>query len=299
MYYQHSGRYSLGGLLLGLATGCFFGFILAWAYGVGIILVPEVHLAAFATLTFGGLIGLATGGGLMWGHVRNNKATIAIAAIAATLSLYLSWAAWIQSIFLRTGHKRVSWLALVKHPAAVWYLMKWINHYGTWTIDNGQPTKGWALWLVWGLEAALVIGISAAAAYALLLHSPFCETCSQWCRQNVRVLLAPLENPQQLKLQLESKDLRSLEALGPGPKTADHLAVTSYSCDRCSQFHTLSVSQTTFHKRKFGQARVSSANIVQHLIVGPGEAQALRQISERVAQASKLKPEKARGAAAG
>ena len=45
MYYKHSGRFSLGGLLVAAAVGCAGSLVLAYVYAWGIILIPEVHLA--------------------------------------------------------------------------------------------------------------------------------------------------------------------------------------------------------------------------------------------------------------
>jgi hypothetical protein len=299
MYYQHSGRFSIGGLVVGLVIGAAAGFLLAYAYGNGLILIPEAHLAAFATLAFGGFVGAATGYGLVWGQVRNTRLTVAVAAVTSTVALYLSWAIWIAAALKRGGGKPISWAKLTQHPAAIWSLMKWINHYGTWSLDNGSATTGWSLWLIWALEAVLVVGLAVAAGVAILRQRPFCETCGRWCPQSVKLFLAPLPDVQPLKLQLETGDLRSLESLGPGQKAGDHLIVCLHGCDHCNQFHTLTVTQVSIRRRKFGNPNVSSKVIVRQLIVGPGEAQTLRQLSEKIAQAPKPSSEKARGAAAG
>jgi len=303
MYYQHSGRYTFGGLIVGLVSGTISALVLAYAYARGSILIPEVHLAAFATLFFGGLVGLATGWGLVRGKVRNQRVALVVTALVSTFALYSSWAMWIAAVGKRWANKDISWAILAQHPVAVWTLMKWINHYGTWSLDNSgsatSATKGLELWFIWAGEALLIVGVATAAGFAVVRQRPFCEACNRWCRDGARVLLAPPPDAQQLKLQVESNDLRPLEALGPGSKTDDHLIVALHSCDQCNQFHTLTLTQMSMHRKKFGHPRVSSKTIIRQLVVGPGEAQTLRQLSEKVAQAPKLAPERARGAAVG
>lgn len=299
MYYQHSGRFSVGGIVLSLLTGAIAGFLLAYAYGNGLSHIPEVHLAAFATIAFGLFVGGTTGRGLLWGHVRSPRLTIAVTALTSTLALYLSWAMWIAEIFKRSQGRNISWARLAQHPVAIWSLMTWINHYGTWALDNGKPTAGWWLWIIWTVEALLIVGVAIATAVAMLGERAFCETCGRWCHRALRLLLAPSRDVQQLKLQLENKDLRALESLGPGQKGGDHLVATLHSCTQCQQFHTLTVTNTKFQRPKFGHHNVSSQTIVRQLIVGPAEAQTLRQLSQTLAQAPKLSPKRARGAAAG
>jgi len=299
MYYKHSGRFSLGGLALGSIVGGVSGLALAYAYAHGIILITEVHFAAFATLAFGGLVGLAAGWGMIWGKVRNARATIAISALTSAVALYASWAMWIAIVYRRSGGKHISWAWLAEHPAIVWSLMKWINQYGTWGLSSGEATKGWWLWLIWAGEAAVVIAVAIAAGFAVLQHRPFCETCSRWSHRGARFLLAPSPDVQQLKLQLESNDLRPLEALGPGPKGGDHLIAALHSCTQCNQFHTLSLTNVTIRRNKIGQAHINSKTILQQLVVDPGQAETVRQLSEKLAQAAKLNPPKANAAAAG
>lgn len=299
MYYQHSGRFSVGGLLLSLAAGIGGGSALAYAYGSWLSLIPEVHLAAFATLAFGGLIGVATGLGSRWGHVRNKKWTLVLTAISTTFALYISWAFWIRSVFQREVHKNISWAGLAEHPRAIWHLMLYINQYGTWTLESGGPTKGWALWIVWFLEAATVIGIGMLAAAGMVQRNPYCETCGQWCRRMAHAILTPVQNLVELKRQLENKDFRAIADLQPGARLADRLEVELHGCSTCKQFHTLSASQFLVRKKKFANPNISQQRIVHHLIVGPTEAQTIRNLADKNAQNAKMSGGKARGATAG
>jgi heme exporter protein D len=300
MNYQLSGRYTIGGAALGLAAGAIGGSVVAYAYGAWVNLIPEVHLAAFASIAFGALVGVSTGFGLVWGRVRNKMVALATGAMSASLALYLSWAVWIQSVLARSEGQTVNWMKLAQHPGAMWYLMKLINQYGTWTLDNSKTaTTGWELSIVWILEAASVIGLAMLVAPSIMQRHPFCETCGQWCRRTARFFLAPVADVRPVKLRLESNDMQSLEAPGPGPKIGDRIIVDLESCETCGLFHMLNVVQMLTHRRKFGHPQVTSQKIVSHLILGPGEAQTIRHLSEKMARIPKLAPEKARGATAG
>lgn len=300
MEYQHSERFTFGGVLLGFIAGVMGGAVVAYAYGAGLSLIPEVHLAAFATIAFGALVGVATGFGLVRGYVRNKQVTLGVAAVTSMLALYVSWAVWIAAIYQRTEGRQISWIKLSRHPYAVWQLMKWINQFGTWTFDNSKTaTTGWQLWVVWGLEAALVIATAMFVAVAVVRQHPFCETCDQWCRRTVRFFLAPVQDFRPLKSRLESKDVQSLAAVGPGPKYGDHIIVDLESCETCQQFHTLTVTQVLTQRRKLGHPQVNSQKIVRQMLIGPSEAQTVRQLAEQIALAPKPSTAKARGNAAG
>jgi hypothetical protein len=299
MYYKHSGRFTLGGLVLGSIVGGSGALLLAYAYARGIILITEAHVAAFATLAFGGLVGLAAGWGMTWGKVRSRRVAIAVTAVTSALALYVSWAMWLAIVYEHSGGKHLRWARLAQHPAIIWSLMKWINRYGTWGMSSGDATKGWELWLIWAWEAVLVIAVAIAAGVAVVQHRPFCEACGRWCRRGVRSLLMPPPDVPQLKLQLESNDLRPLEALGPGAKGGDHLIAALHSCTQCNQFHTLSLTNMTIRRNKIGQAHINRKTIVQQLVVGPGQAETLRQLSEKLTQAAKINPPKGYAAGAG
>src|SRR5215467_4224597 len=143
MYYKHSGRFSIGGLAIGALIGCAGAVILGYAYGRGSILIDDERFAFLATIAFGAGIGVCTGFGLIWGKVRNQKANLAVQAIASVLALYGSWAAWVADTF---KHFHVDgpqdWVELLKNPAVLGRAMCYINQYGTWSLGKGSdPTK--------------------------------------------------------------------------------------------------------------------------------------------------------------
>ena len=299
MFYKHSGRFTLGGLLVGTITAGAGSLILAYIYARGIILIPDAKLAALATLAFGALIGVTAGYGLMFGKVRNEQVGLAVTGGISALALYASWAMWVTFVLKNQQVEDVRWTKLVQHPGALWDLICLINRYGTWGLSSGSATNGWALWVIWILEAVFVIGAALFCGIGILNHRPFCEACGRWCSRGAKLLLAPPSDVAQLKLQLEANDMRSLENLGPGNKAVDHLVVVLDSCEQCRQFHTMSLTHVTIRRTKTGKPNINNLIIVQHMLVGTGQAEALRQLSEKVAQTAKINPSKTNAAAAG
>jgi len=300
MYYKNSGRFSLGGLLIGAALRTAASVVLAWAYARGIILIPEARAAIAATIFFGALIGVATAYGLIWGKVRNEAVYLTVTGIVSTIALYFSWAIWVDA----TLHQQkipgnYTWTSLAQRPGALWDLVCLINKYGTWGLEKGSATNGLGLWLIWGLEAAIVIGIAMALSIGVLHRHAFCEACNLWCKRGARIVLAPPQSVAQLKLQLEANDMKGLEGLAPGNKSANHLKIDLDSCPQCCQFHTMSLTYTGIQRSKWGKQTMDSKTLMQHLVVGPGHADILKQLSEKVKQAAKIAPPKANAAGAG
>ncbi len=284
MYYKHSGRFGIDGLLIAAATGVSAALVLAYAYGRGIISINEVHFAFLATAAFGGLMGAATGYGLIWGKVRNNVAGHALTATISTLALYVSWAVWVK--FTMGDEADAEWMNLAQHPSALWKLVCLINEHGTWTLDHeGSATTGLELWGIWAVEAACVIGIAIGTSMAVLNRHPYCESCGTWGVRGAKMALGAPPDVGQLKLQLQANNWTALENLGPSRKDGDHLIVALDSCERCRRFHTMSATHVMIGQRKFGGPVMQKKQIVEHLVVGPSHVDTIRKLADKMAQA--------------
>ena len=297
VYYKHSGRFSIGGLTIGALVGCSAASILGYLYARGSVLIDDERFAVLATVAFGAAIGACTGYGLIWGKVRNQRANVVIQAAASLLGLYLSWAVWVDVIFQRDHVENPGWAEFAKNPGILWRAVSYINQYGTWSLGKGDATKGFELWLVWGAEAAMVIGISMFVGYEVLRRHAFCERCESWCRRGAKLLLSSPHNVTLLKRQLESNDWKSLETLTAGNKGADHLAIMLDSCEQCGQLHTMSMTHTAVFRNKLRQTKVRNTNVIQHLLIGPAQAETLRQLSTKITQAGRIAAPQANAAA--
>ena len=292
MYYKHSGRFSLGGLMIGALIGCAGAAILGYIYGRGSILIEDEHLAFLATLALGAGIGGCAGYGLIWGKVRNHAVNFCLQGIASAVSLYVSWAAWIADIFKRFQvDDPPSWIEFLKHPVGLWRAMCYINQYGTWSLGKGEdPTTGAELWAIWFIEAALVVVGAMVIGYEVLRNHAFCDRCESWCRRAAKLILAVPQNPDLLKRQLEANDWRTFDSLPAENKAANHLAVGLDSCGECHQLNTVTVTLV---------ARRKPRKIIEHLLIASAQAEKLKQLSMKAEQGAKLDPPKANAAAAG
>lgn len=299
MYYKHSGHFSVIGLLVAAALGCAAALLLGFSYSRGLVLITDERMALVATIAFGCLLGVPVGYGLVWGKVRNQPMAVALTSAISAFALYMSWAEWV-SLTIDSEHlEPVSWLQLAARPGLLWSLICAINQDGTWSLGSSSVTKGTTLWVVWMVEAALVIGLALGTQKAILDLHAFCERCERWCSRGAKAALALPRNMAQLKLELEANDLRSLDGLGPASPGADNLLAELDSCPQCRQLDTLSLTLTTIRKDKLGRASIRRKKVLEHLLIPPGSAQVLHQLSEKIAMAAKLNKAKAKSAAAG
>src|SRR6185437_2960246 len=241
--YRHSGKFTPVGLAAGVITGLAGGSILAYIYAWGIIKIDEQKAAALATLTYGAAVGLAAAYGMKLGKVRNSKVGSVVAGVLAAISLYASWAFWAENILVRFQQADLNPYALMRHPQALWELIKTINQYGTWGLSEGEVTKGAFLWAIWALEAAAILYAAGLAAYLLLEMQPFCEKCQLWCSSNEKLYLSA-GDPTQIKRSLARRDLTFLEKLGPGKPNTTCIAAQLHSCSGCGDLNTLTLTQT-------------------------------------------------------
>jgi len=211
----------------------------------------------------------------------------------------LIWAVWVDVIFRRDQVETPGWVEFAKNPGLLWRAIAYINQYGTWSLGKGEATKGTELWLFWIAELVLVVGIAMAVGFEVLRHHAFCERCESWCRRGAKLILSSPQNPMSLKRQLEGNDWRSLEGLTAGDKGKDHLEVALDSCDQCRQLHTMSLIHTAVVRNKIGQTKVRKRNVIRHLLIGPAQAETLRQLSTKVTHAARMAPPKTTAAISG
>ena len=298
MLYKHSGRFSFFGLIVAAAVGFGAAVVMAYLYGWGIIHIPEVKLAVAATIAFGCLVGAAAGYGLVWGKVRNGALAAGFSGGASILALYLSWAVWVAKTLGSQQVAEINWLDLAAQPSALWSLICKINQYGTWSLSSGTSTNGGILWIIWFLEAVIVIVGGVLVGRGVVESHPFCEACEAWCRSRAKILLAAPPSTPQLKMELQANNFSTLEKLGPANMGANHLIIEMDSCERCRQFQTMNLTQATLERTKKGKVSVHHQTLLRHLLLGVGHADVIRRVSDKVAQNSATVP-KANAASVG
>ncbi len=284
--YRHSGRFTVTGVLLSVILGAVAGWALAWPYAYSILYVPIVGV--FTCLIAGGfglLAGLCAGLALHWRKVRSAPVAGVVGFVTGLAALYAGWAVWLHAVIARVGES-VSSFALLLYPPGMWEVMRQINQVGIFTLRGIHPT-GIGLWVLWGAEAAIIVGCAAYATHAFIQQDPFCETCEQWAGGKDGVARVRQADPDTFQRIFVTRDFSQLEKLGAAQKPDPHLRLDIHECDKCKAFQTLTVTQFDYKDVKGKKEKEeSSKTVVNKLIIASDEAGKIRAIGETLGKSA-------------
>lgn len=240
-YYKHSGKFAPQGPVMGVLGGIVVSVPLAFLYDYALFTVPYLKLRFLCTIAFGMLLGGACGAMMCLGKVRNSALAAGVALLSSSIGLYISWVAWLAGIlrFVDPSYP----LPRPLHAVQVWKAAVDVSLHGTWSFVGDSPTHGATLWFLWVAEALCVVGFGVLAATAVVKKRPFCERCGQWCKKQNKLYFTPSVAPADLKAQLESGAMSSLNKLALGNKKQAHYRVDVHGCNVCQQLSTLTLAQ--------------------------------------------------------
>ena len=280
-YYEHSGKYSIGGLVVGLLAGVIGAAILAYIYAYVILYIPLAGTITFILAAgFGGLVGFVAVYALKWQKVRHSGVMYAMTAVVTLKALYIAWAVWVFA-FLRRAEVEADLPTIVFQPWALWELMVRINEVGAWSLRSMEP-KGTFLGILWAIEAGIIVVVAFLVAAWQIRDEPFCENCNAWCKaeENVAVLATAAES--EVKPHAESKNFDYFDKLGAVAADAmEWLRLDLHLCPQCKQTGTLTVKAVTKTIDKQGKVSTSDTDIVDKLIVNTSDVYAIRELGRK------------------
>jgi len=280
VYYQHSGKYSAGGLLTGTLIGLIVACVTAWLYAYLILYIPIAGYISFLfTAAFGGIVGFAMAKLLKGRQVRNTPVAVLATLVVTTAAFYFHWAVWVNAALRRADIESSLDIALV--PSFLFAMINEINATGAWTIRSWTPS-GTALWVIWTLEAAIVYVLAVAVAVGEMNSDPYCENCHAWCPKTEAVLnVAAAPDQEEFKRRVEARDVRYLEQLGAMAQGAMAWEqIDLHTCPKCNSTNTLSVQHVTVKMEK-NEAKQETSESVAKLVLGISEADAIRRLGEK------------------
>jgi hypothetical protein len=259
--YTPSGRFGAAGIPLGLFFGAAAGAALGMAHGYITQYNRYIYLNFIATFAVGLLIGAAVMAGVRMGKVRAPKLAAALGAAGGLVGLYCAWVAWIHVLLVRSGVP--GWAV---DPASLWRAIVIVNANGAWSLGDLTPT-GASLWILWSLEAVIIVGIAAAVPWVWVGNNPFCEPCDAWAVKEIREhKLGPAMDLANLKQALMELNLKPLSELGPATP-ALYTEIELYVCPKCRQVGFLTVRNVTVTGKKNKQ-NVIKTDVVKNLTLG-------------------------------
>jgi hypothetical protein len=272
--YEHSGRLGTGPLLVPLIAvpatlllGLVYGYADAYCPIAGwvSILIVGAYTAA---------VSCAVGAAGTFGKVRNSGFLALSGAAAGLLALYAGWAAFDAAILGRgapPSEPGPGYLELLAHPTVVMRIASAIAEHGWYSIAGATPS-GLALWLLWGVEAVVIVGGTAAIAGSWQSDTVFCEACDQWCDDAERrpLLALPEGGVEALGPAVEGKPdgLALLERLAASaPSATTVLRVDLKRCPGCNTSDAVRLRLLTHGLDKNGKKTTETKDLSPWLLV--------------------------------
>lgn len=259
LYYKASGKVSPIGPIVMFSIGGALALALGFAYAYATFYIPIIYINVLITVGAGFAIGLAVSYSAKIGKVRNRFVSTAIATICGLIAIYVAWAVWLN-IFLETD--AINW-----SPGNVIASMIIISDFGAWEVFGTTPT-GLPLFGIWLAEAGIIVGVSAFIARQNTAVVPFCEDCQKWAKEViVTEQLEYVENPEELKKQLETGNINGLLEAPKSSTTRRFSSVIVHSCEGCQDKHHLTVSRTIVTLDDDGKDESETEVVLENLII--------------------------------
>jgi len=297
LYYKHSGKFFMGGLLVAVFIGLLVGLPCAWLYAWLIHWNPLIYVDVLASFGFGGIIGAAIESSLESHKCRNVPVAGLAAFLVVVISYYVSWAVWLRAL------THFPTMAFLLNPVAMWKTILAVNEVGAWSL-RGDVVKGIPLWIAWGLEAACIIGIAVYTAVHAMQQASYCEGCDRFAKLLKGVCFAgagtapPIQEKAafksyrqglkqqatELKQHLETKDFSYVEQLGAvQPGAIAWYKFDLVSCPQCNMTHTLRVTQLQNKiEGKKVKSETTESEVLRQLLLSSTEADTLRKLGEKL-----------------
>jgi len=280
LFYKHSGKFGPLTFVLPviLLPVC---LVLAFIYTYAVVYIPLVGYVTFLlTGGFGFLVAMAVMMLIVFAKVRSGLICRLTGLFAGLVAWYLSWAVFIH-LMLKRADEPVSFFTIVFKPFGIWGMAKAISVEGWFSIGSGGANvSGIALWICWGLEALIVIGLPLLMAGQAIADKVFCERCGLWSDEKEGVLLRRPTDGIDLVGRMGQKDLGVLAELEQA--TASDTCVYRVdvtACKSCRDFFTTSVKEIAITINKEGKPEQNVSTVVKDLLISRDDLNRIRTIA--------------------
>lgn len=261
LYYKESGNISPISILAIIVSAIATAAVLGAVYGYATFLIPFIYLNVIITVFFGVAMGFVVNKVAYFTKSRNSGRVAMLGLLAGILAEYFGWVFWI--------HALTEQLVLSFNPLALFSIISSVAEEGAWSIFGGYTPTGFALYLIWAIEAGIIIIVSWLSTVGSTSSKPFCEDCGTWAEEKVLTSrLEPILNIEDFVEKIENKDFAVLTSLS-NVKHIDPIktAVKVLNCPSCDKAHYLKVDIIIEKVNDKGEKSEETKTIVENLII--------------------------------
>lgn len=251
----------------------------AWLYALLCRVVPIIYLNMLTCVVFGFALGYAAKKVIRSGPCRNMAVSLLLTAGLATTAVAASHG-WNYFAGLQDLHERYPDVSLEQLAEEIPFLA-WVDARVErgWTVRN-TTHSGPVVYVVWLLEAGVLLGLALYIPWVEQIRTPFCEKCHAWTRE--RGLGLPGLTRAEAEPHLRNGDLSSLVRLAPGsdPSSDVRLSLKISFCATCSQTSYFTVEEKRFRRDAKGGPHEKTRVLLRNAIL---RADDLAHLQQRIA----------------
>ena len=287
-YYQPSNKMPLGGIILFLLGGVLAAALLALVYIYAVWYIPFIYINFVLCAGFGVVLGVVLMLLGRTGKLRSPGAVAGLALLVGLAAVYLEWGVFLTLLFnsettgtgaaadTSTSFSFRLFSEIITNPAQMGRAILEINKTGTWSLRHA-PATGIFLWLVWVMEAVLIVGATYLVADGQA-GEPFSETANEWAAEETLAHpVAHAADSAASRRALESGQFQHLAphlddtALGQFARLKLHRAPNDANCN------FLTLENVTRSLNSKGKTEEATSKIVEFLAVSPGTCDDLKR----------------------
>jgi len=258
--YRHSGKFAPKGPAAAVVAAVVLGFPLGLAYAYVMKWIPSVLLRIFGTAAYGLVFGFLVTRLMVWGKVRNAPVAGLSGAVAGLLALFFAWNGHVYTHF-----KGAPIFCL---PGDMLSSMSHLYEHGSWALRGGGNVTGVVLAIVWAVEAALIVGLSALLPFSHIADTPFCEQNQCWLSDQKKIDTLDAFHDSEQQAAFKRGDLAPLTQARPrNPDLATFARLTLKHSPRCDVFCTVRIENVTLKKDKDGNTSEAKTELTRNLVL--------------------------------
>ena len=274
-FYRHSGKAPILGLILIGITGFIAVPILGLIYGVLIRIIPFIYINALVVAGYAFAVGFVLSKVAIFGKVRNMFLLGLAGFFFGLLAEYVGWVSWLAVL---VGDPY--FLFEFFFPQDILYIITLVAEDGAWSISGTTPT-GAFLYILWFIEACVVIGGITYITVTSVSKTPFCEESNAWANKKSQIgAFATLQNKAQFKEAISQGNFSAFNELKLAKdEDMQFTTLTLYECEHCRNFFVVNVDEVTVKIDNKGRASTQSKPVVSNLLVTPIQLSDLRKLA--------------------
>ncbi|RZM24745.1 MAG: hypothetical protein EOO88_21780 [Pedobacter sp.] len=280
LYYKPSGKIPVKGVFISLITSFVITIILSIIYIVLQWFIPFVYFNFFIAAG----LGFGVGGGVFIaigaGKIRNTKFEFTLAVLCGLLAWYCQWALFVSlmseaggsmgvGMWIRSSFNLKGFWYILTHPDILFQAMLSLNDAGTFTLKH-NTVSGTLLWVVWVIEALIIIGGPILFSLSGRSTSPFSEQNDQWMEErDVEGKLKTVTDPDQLTQEFIAGNLKFLKDFLPADDLSKDYATLRVYESPGDPVSYISVTNISHRPDKKGELKKETKTVIEYFRTTP------------------------------